>query len=45
MAAYLTDWVIKNPQNEEAQGNIDNLANIFEEYFDVEVFQKVKAAS
>lgn len=45
MAAYLTDWAIKNPQDEEARVCMDDVTKVFEEYFDAEVFEKVKAAS
>jgi hypothetical protein len=45
MAVYLADWAIKNPDDKEAVVCKDDLAKVFEEYFDEEVLQKVKAAS
>lgn len=45
MAVYLTDWAIKNPDDKEAIACKDDLAKVFEEYYDEEVFQRVKAAS
>lgn len=45
MAVYLTDWAIKNPDDKEALLYKDDLAKVFEDYYDEEVFQKVKAAS
>lgn len=45
MAVYLTDWAIKNPDDKEALIYKDDLAKVFEDYYDEEVFQKVKAAS
>lgn len=45
MAVYLTDWAIKNPDDKESLIYKDDLAKVFEDYYDEEVFQKVKAAS
>lgn len=41
MIAYLNDWLDKNPDNEEGAVYKDDVAKLFEEYYDDEVMAKV----
>lgn len=45
IAVYLTDWSLKNPEDQESIACKDELAKVFEEYYNEEVFLKVKEAS
>jgi hypothetical protein len=44
-AAYLTEWCIKNHDNEKVEIYKESVAKVFETYYDQEVYEKVKAAS
>lgn len=45
MIAYLNDWLEKNPDNQEGAVYKDDIAKLFEEYYDDEVMAKVMAGA